>query len=373
MKTKNKTIALIMIILILISGLSFSIGVYLSMKGHLQFLVKPLQPHFGKKFDNNLNLVNTIKLVKPKYAFDTTTYEGYTKWKKKALPEAYNILGIKKEREKLNVSNVKIIKKEKLNVLIRYKLYFDGNYNVSIPCYLLVPNNAKEPLPALLIPSGVGQGIIETSGQVESYQNGNAQFLAEKGFVILTCENRAFGELGHQYIDSARIHANALIIGKTYYGIALEDQMKALDFLSSLDVVDKERIGIAGVSLGGALSMYLALFDDRIKTAVVMGYLSKHKNALAIGDHALINNIPNLVNYFEMSDIASLIAPKPLLYSNGKYDSFSADEGKEVFLKIQKAYTLMNSTENVQWAEHSGGHTFDNEIAYKFLKEQLID
>jgi len=58
----------------------FSTGVYLAMKGHLRFRVKPLRAYVGKRFDNDLNMVNTIKQVKPKYRFEVSTYEEYIEW-----------------------------------------------------------------------------------------------------------------------------------------------------------------------------------------------------------------------------------------------------------------------------------------------------
>lgn len=369
MKKKNRIITLVLV-LIIVGGIFFSIGAFAAMKGYLRFLVSPLQPYFGKRFDNNLNLNNTIAQVIPQYSFNAKTYEEYLEWKEEALPMVYDLVGIGKERIKLNNSNVDIVEREEIDGLTRYKIYIDSNYGVSVPCYMFIPENNGEKLPAVLVPSGLGEGIIQTSGQVESYQNGNAKFLAEKGFVTLTCENRGFGELGH--VDYMRINANALLIGKTYYGISLEDQQFALDFLASRKVVDKNKIGVAGVSFGGAMSMYLAVIDERIKTAVVMGYLSQHKNAFTNGDHSPISNIPNLITYFEMSDIASLIAPKKVLYSNGEYDGFKSKEAAGVLLKIQEAYTLLNTTNNVRYVEHKGGHTFDNELAYEFLKGELM-
>ncbi len=352
--------------------LSVLIGAYISMKGYLNFLVPILQPYLGKKIDNNLNLKNTITKATPKYRFNAKNQREFRIWKKRALPELFKILGIKEQEfteNRRSIPQVKIIKKEKVGKLTRYKLHLKGRHNVSIPCYMFVPN-AKKPMPALLIPSGIGEGIIQTSGKISSYQNGNARFLAEKGFVTLTVENRGLGEL--KGIDYLRINANALMVGKTYLGICLEDQLLALDFLQSRKFVDKDRIGAAGVSLGGALSMYLALFDKRIKTAVVMGYLCRFKDAFTNGDHSSVNNIPNILNYFEMSDIASLIAPKKILYSNGRYDGFKSKEAGEAFTEIKKAYSVLKTTKNVSFIEHPGGHIFDNRIAYAFLKKQLM-
>ncbi len=48
------------------------------------------------------------------------------------------------------------------------------------------------------------------------------------------------------------------------------DAFNAINYLESLPFIDRERIGVAGISLGGALTVQIAATDRRVKSAVPM-------------------------------------------------------------------------------------------------------
>lgn len=63
----------------------------------------------------------------------------------------------------------------------------------------------------------------------------------------------------------------AFLNNATLAGIWIWDGMRAVDYLQSLDVVDSDRIGVAGCSGGGTQSSYLSIADDRIGPATIVG------------------------------------------------------------------------------------------------------
>jgi dipeptidyl-peptidase 4 len=88
-------------------------------------------------------------------------------------------------------------------------------------------------------------------------------FLAQKGYVVFTLDNRGSDKRGREFEQA--IHRN---LGK----IEAEDQMQGVRYLKSLPFVDAERIGIDGWSYGGFMSVHMKLnYPETFKVAVAGG------------------------------------------------------------------------------------------------------
>jgi len=86
------------------------------------------------------------------------------------------------------------------------------------------------------------------------------QHLADRGFVILQIDNRGAKGRGHAF--ESPIYEN---LGH----VELSDQLRALDYLSQLDYVDGERVGIYGHSYGGYMAaMAMMRAPGRFKVGV---------------------------------------------------------------------------------------------------------
>jgi len=70
-----------------------------------------------------------------------------------------------------------------------------------------------------------------------------------------------------------------------YYRGAFVDSVRALDFLAARPEVDADRIGITGISQGGALTLAVASLDSRPKVALAdVPYLCHYRRAVEITD-----------------------------------------------------------------------------------------
>jgi uncharacterized protein len=120
----------------------------------------------------------------------------------------------------------------------------------------------KTPLPAVLV-DGAMTGVKEqVAGQY-------AERIAKAGYITLALDHRHFGEsdgMPRQHEDPAK---------------KIEDFKNAISFLSSLNDVDKERIGACGISMGGGYMVELAAFDRRIKAVTIVA------SGLNLGDTLL--------------------------------------------------------------------------------------
>ncbi len=106
-------------------------------------------------------------------------------------------------------------------------LRFTGTDGRTLSAYLYIPPNATAATPA--------PGILAVHGYINSreVQSGFAIEFARRGYVVL-----ALDQAGHGYSDAPAFAAG-------YGGPA------ALQYLRSLDIVDKDNIGLEGHSMGG--------------------------------------------------------------------------------------------------------------------------
>jgi pimeloyl-ACP methyl ester carboxylesterase len=153
-------------------------------------------------------------------------------------------------------------------------------------------------------------------------------------------------------------------------GLILEDQRRALDYLESLPFVDRKRIGVAGVSMGGEISLYLAAIDPRVKSAIIMGWLTSWEE---LGDDMPDWKIPNIeTNFPTMAEIGMLIAPRFALYHTGMSDPlFSEQLSQGIFFGIKNYYQKLGVENRVRFESRGVGHAFVNDLAISFFKETL--
>lgn len=108
---------------------------------------------------------------------------------------------------------------------------------------------------------------------------------------------------------------NLFTAGATWPGLHTWDDMRSVDYLLSRSDVDPNRIGAAGLSIGGLRTAHLIAADPRIKAASVTGWMTQfaaqHRNHLR--NHTWMIYIPGLYGAMDFPDAASLHVPGALL------------------------------------------------------------
>jgi dienelactone hydrolase len=87
---------------------------------------------------------------------------------------------------------------------------------------------------------------------------------------------------------------------------AAVDQLERLNRYAGVDLP----IGVTGVGEGGLLALYAAALDTRIDAALVSGYFQSRER---IWEEPIYRNVWALLTEFGDAEIASLIAPRPLV------------------------------------------------------------
>jgi cephalosporin-C deacetylase-like acetyl esterase len=240
---------------------------------------------------------------------------------------------------------------EKLHFQSRPGLYVTGN--------LYRPKNVTGKLPAILYLCGhLGHG---RDGNKASFQE-HGMWFARNGYAALLIDTLQLGEIAgvhHGTYNLGRWWWQA--IGYTPAGVECWNGIRAIDYLESRPEVDPKRIGVTGISGGGATTNWIAAADDRVACCVPVSGMSdlesyvKHK---IIDGHCDCMFMYNTYRW-SWTTIAALIAPRPMLFANSDHDPiYPMDGNLRVIDRLRKVYALLGHPELV--AEHvsPGGHDY---------------
>lgn len=261
----------------------------------------------------------------------------------------------------------------------RLKLAYVAEAGDRVPAYLLIPAKRTGRLPAMLcLHQTTRPGKAEPAGLAGSANLHYAQELAERGYVALVPDYPSFGDYAYKF-DSPRYASG------TMKGIV--NHRRAVDLLASLPEVDPERIGVIGHSLGGHNSLFVAVFDERIKAVVTScGFTSfrKYYNGNLKGwtsprymprIAALYENSPAKMP-FDFTEVLAAIAPRPVFINAPVGDSnFEISGVKDCVTAALPIYQrIFHVPERLVAVYPEGGHDFPPQArreAYDFLDRWL--
>jgi dienelactone hydrolase len=154
--------------------------------------------------------------------------------------------------------------------------------------------------------------------------------------------------------------------GFTWAGVMFWDDLRTVDYLLTRPEVDPARIGCVGLSVGGVRSCHLAALDDRIKAAVVVGWMTSFPTQLrnrvrhTIGHTKLV---PGLMRDMDYPDVAALAAPAALLVINGRQDTLFEPAGVQAsFAKLASCYAKAGAPEKLRTRLYDTPHEFNTEM-----------
>ena len=177
----------------------------------------------------------------------------------------------------------------KSDKVVHSKVTFHNRYGITLAADMYTPKDIEGKLPAIAVCGPFGAVKEQASGLY-------AQTMAERGFLTIAFDPSFTGESGGtpRYMASPDINT--------------EDFMAAVDFLSLLENVDPEKVGIIGICGWGGMALNAAALDTRIKATVAStmydmsrvnanGYFDADDNEAARYENKKMLNKQRLIDY----------------------------------------------------------------------------
>ena len=257
-----------------------------------------------------------------------------------------------------------------------------------VPAMLLIPKQNRKSYPLAIVLQGHTTGYHISVG--EKRFDGDEKFFpnscfalqaVENGLAALCIEQRGMGiTRSHRYPGPGGVHQcsftamRAIQLGRTIIGERVWDVSRGIDALEKMDLpeIDLQKIMILGNSGGGTAAFYAACLEKRIQYAAPGCAFCSYKGSILDILHCVCNNIPHASRYFEMEDLACLIAPRPLTVLAGQKDEiFPLEAVKQSYATVQKIYDRAGAENNCKLVVMPEGHFWCPEEAWAAINEEL--
>jgi len=260
-----------------------------------------------------------------------------------------------------------------------YEVVLDVFPDVIAYGLLLLPNDLKE---GERRPVVVCQHGLEGRPQDVIGEQGSAAYsafagkLAERGFITFAPQNLYIGK------DKFRtLQRKANPLGKTLFSVIVPQHQQICNWLSSLPMVDKDRIAFYGLSYGGKSAMRIPPLVPNYCLSICSADFNEWvwKNASTrapysyvwTGEYEIFEwNLGHTFNYAEM---AALIAPRPFMVERGMFDGVAPDETVAYeFAKVRHLYEArLKLKDRCEIEFFDGPHKINGVQSYAFLHKHL--
>ncbi len=243
----------------------------------------------------------------------------------------------------------------------RYHVSFQTETNDRVTGWLLVPQNAIKPAPAMICIHSTTKGsgkdqTVGLSGSTptappDTTEGGRSYglHLARYGYITLSIDLLTDGERvepGGRVMNTQlfyQSHPDWSIVGKNTWDI-----MRSVDFLQSLTYVDPKHIGCIGLSLGGHTSVFAGAFEPRLAATInVGGVLDWHRPTDTWARNAGYTYIkkfrpyvdnPTLPVPTDFDELMMLVAPRPLLILSSEWEFYNRRSLLDKCLSVARIY-----------------------------------
>ena len=324
----------------------------------------------------------------PELSFQGKTKDDWAAWRAKAQKKYFELLGEFPKKVDLAAEVAASVED---NGLVRERVIFDAEEHMSVPCVVLKPIDMPKDKKGRAIVCSHGHGLygkepvagntsdpaIAANMRAHNYNYGEQ--MARKGFLTISPDLRVFGERsdgGNPYPgrDKCNVHfVRGMVLGIWTLTLNIFDMMRCIDYLETRPEVDPERIGMMGLSQGGTMTTWTTAAEPRIKAADIMGYVNPWERfGINRANFCGSQTVPYIFKYFDTSDIAGMIAPRPLLLEMGMHDTcFPIEDLLKGYEGVKRIYEAAGVGDKL-WADvFPGPHAFAGNKAFEFFDKYL--
>ncbi len=220
------------------------------------------------------------------------------------------------------------------------KLHFQAVPGCYTTANFYRPAEVSEPLPGVIYHCGHG-GL----GKATAHYQAQGPFWARHGYVCIILDTIEIGEgLGDHHGTFRGGRWDWYSRGYTPSGMEAWVGMRALDYFGEREDVDETRVGITGISGGGAVSWWHGAADERVK--IVAPVCQTGSVEMLVAGQGINGHCDCAVwnNYYGWCwpQIGALICPRPLLVCNGTDDGLWRPYAfRESVHRIKQLYSML--------------------------------
>ena len=351
---------------------------------------------------NNLQDLNSIKWRKNNPA------GTYSQWQ--ALARKCLMDGLSYDPGPLNIKAETLEKTDRGFYTIE-KIRFNTTPWHRLEGYFLLPKGIKKPVPAIIAlhcwggPMCWGKDRIVNTGRDHELLQGHRQkyyagvYLTEelvrRGYAVIAVDAHHFGTRIPRGIDGIPMEVDPYSLsvdeytrldekvrglvnhgltqlywaGTTWAGLNYFDDSRCIDYLLSRPEVNREKIGVTGLSGGAWRTNMLAALDTRIKASVSVGWMTtgdlmqKYNVRGAVGTFCML---PGVWNRIDIPDLAAMSAPNACMIVVNDRDHLFPTEGKDKYkADIKSAFDWAGSGNNFAFYSEDDVHCYNAGIQKK--------
>ena len=261
---------------------------------------------------------------------------------------------------------------------VRHKITYASEPGDRVPAWLLVPKEGRGKRPAALcLHQTTLIGKDEPAGLGGLPDLHYAKELVERGYVTLVPDYPGFGE--YKIDPYALGYASASMK-------AIWNHLRAVDLLCARPDVDADRIGVIGHSLGGHNSIFVALFDPRLRAVVSScgfnsfpsyygGNIAGWSGASYMPRLAKVYGLDLAKVPFDFPELVGALAPRGFFTNAPLHDAnFAVDGVKCCIDSARPVFQLLGTSDRLRAVYPDAGHEFPPRVrteAYEFLDRWL--
>lgn len=300
-------------------------------------------------------------------AWGKSSVRNFQKWKATAREKVETLLCQPEDDTPFDPT---VVDEQDAGDYVRRLIVFNVTRHSRVRASMLVPKG-KGPFPAVLLlhdhgakydigkEKGIEPWYDETrlaSAQAWSTKYFSGQFvgdaLAARGYVVLSVDALGWGDRsGLAYDGQQALASNLFNLGSSLAGLVAREDVRAAALLASLSEVDRDSIAAVGFSMGGYRAWQVAALSDHIAAGASICWMTTMADMMVAGNNTLRGQSayfmlhPGLSNYLDIPDVASIAAPKPMLFFDGEKDTLFTSTG------VNGAYDKMRAVWRTQRAE----------------------
>jgi dienelactone hydrolase len=257
---------------------------------------------------------------------------------------------------------------------LRYEIV-PGFYSTAL---LYEPEHPSGKMPAILNV----HGHVGAVGKAIEFKQKRCIQYAKHGIAALSLDWFLHGELNDKGNDHS-FGAHLDLAGANVLGIFYLEMRRGLDYLYNNPNVDRNRIGVTGLSGGGWQTIVLSSLDERVRAANPVAGFSSLRSKIEANGYSEVGDIeqlpPDFLKGLDYSYLVAMMAPRPTLLTYNAEDDccFRAGLVKPGIYDDVRPFFKMYGKEDVfAWHENRdpGTHNYqlDNRLAdYRFFSKQF--